>query len=362
MVTEDEREGREPRKRPAQGMLESLINTTQDAVVFIDAQAKILEFNPAAEWMFGYRAAEVLGEKVNLLMAEPYRAEHDGYIDSYKRTGQAKAIGTIREVTGCRKSGETFRLELSVTELPSGSPVRFAAFLRDVSERVAMQEQLLENERLASLGTASAMLAHEIGNPLNNISLRAQLARRRLKKAGLSEYVEDMDSIKSEIGRLTRLLQEFRSVARRQATDFVQCDLGAICAFVVSEVTHVAQQQSITTRCDVQPSLPAVVGHEDKLKQVMFNLCKNAIEAMPDGGELVVEIRTEDDYVIVRVQDTGTGLPEGNIFELFHTTKPEGTGLGLAVVRQIVAAHRGSMAWDSTPGKGTAFDLRFPKV
>jgi len=343
-------------------MLESLITTTQDAVVFIDGGAKILEFNPAAESMFGYTAAEIIGQKVNLLMAEPYRAEHDGYIERYERTGEPKAIGRIREVTGRRKSGETFRLELSVTELPSDSPVRFAAFLRDVSERVAMQAQLLEKERLASLGTASAMLAHEIGNPLNNISLRAQLARRRLKKASLTEYVEDMDSIKDEIGRLTRLLQEFRSVARRHGDDFAPCDLGAIAAYVVSEVTHTAQQCNVTTHCELEPSLPAVEGHEDKLKQVLLNLCKNAIEAMPEGGELSVAVSTEDDFVVVRVQDTGVGLPEGNIFELFHTTKPEGTGLGLAVVRQIVAAHRGAMAWDSKPGEGTAFDIRFPKA
>src|SRR5690606_3281751 len=126
-----------------------------------------------------------------------------------------------------RKNGESFPLELSVTELPPDSPVRYAAFLRDISEKVEMQAQLLEQERLASLGMASSILAHEIGNPLNNISLEAQLLRRRMNKVAEPGAVR-ANNILDEVERLKRLLDEFRSVARSRQGAFESCDLADV--------------------------------------------------------------------------------------------------------------------------------------
>lgn len=136
-------------------------------------------------------------------MPEPYKKEHDGYLENYKRTGEARAIGTIRTVKGRRKSGEVFPLELSITELPPDSPVRYAAFLRDISEKSEMQAKLLEQERLASLGMASSILAHEVGNPLNSIGLEAQLLSRRMNKTA-DPGAPRIGNILEEIERLRR--------------------------------------------------------------------------------------------------------------------------------------------------------------
>jgi two-component system sensor kinase FixL len=197
---------------------------------------------------------------VNLLMAEPYAGEHDGYIERYERTKEPRAIGRIRVVAARRKNGDVFPIELSVTEIHTDQEVHYAAFIRDISEKVRLQEQLLDNERLATIGATAAKLAHEIGNPLNSMSITLQLLQRRLR------------------------------------------------------------------------SYETVLDDAEKLKQVVLNLCKNAVEAMPEGGRLTVCARCEAKQVCVEVADTGVGIPPGvNIFEPFVTTKAEGTGLGLSI-------------------------------
>ena len=136
----------------------------------------------AAERTFGYTAEEIVGRKVNELMAEPYGSEHDEYIDRYERTGEAHAIGRIRTVTAKRKSGELFPIELSVTEIEVDEDVHYAAFIRDISEKAKLQEQLVERERLATIGTTAAKIGHELANPLNGMSLTIQLLEQRLNR------------------------------------------------------------------------------------------------------------------------------------------------------------------------------------
>jgi PAS domain S-box-containing protein len=199
--------------------LRSLVETTQDAVISIDQAGLMDQFNPAAERIFGYTRAEVYGQKVNLLMPEPYRSEHDNYITDYEHTRQARAIGRIRTVTAQRKNGEIFPIELSVTELKMDQKVRYGAFIRDISEKVRLQEQLVERERLAAVGTIAAKLAHEIGNPLNGMSMNVQLLERRLTRNdndGDERSLGYIRNIQGEIDRLTLLLQDFRAMSRRQ--------------------------------------------------------------------------------------------------------------------------------------------------
>ncbi|MCS6926003.1 MAG: PAS domain S-box protein, partial [Candidatus Binatia bacterium] len=162
-----------------QATFRSLIQTTQDAVIVIDRHSRIELFNPAAERIFGYTSAEVVGQHVRILMPEPYASEHDGYLARYEQTGEARAIGRTRTVVARRKGGEVFPMEISLAEVRVGSDVRYGAFIRDISDKVRLQEQLLERERLAAIGTTAAKLVHEIGNPLNSMFMAAQLLQRR---------------------------------------------------------------------------------------------------------------------------------------------------------------------------------------
>ncbi len=343
---------------------DALINATQDAVVSMDRQGRIVRFNPAAERMFGYSKAEVQGQKVNVLMPAPYAAEHDDYIAHYEHTGEARAIGRIRTVTARRKSGESFPMELSVTEISTDSEERYAAFIRDISEKVRLQERLVDRERMATIGMTSAKLAHEIGNPLNSMAIATQLLERRLAKhrALLDEKIYDsLHGLQCQITHLSNLLDEFRGLSRRQTVDLQPLDVSALLQEIVTQESPHYAALGVSVRHPQASHIPLVLGDTEKLKQVLLNLCKNAVEAMPTGGVLTLSAGCDGTQVSINVADTGIGIPVGmNVFEPFVTTKTQGTGLGLAVAQQLVHAHGGTLSYTSTPGHGTTFRVVLP--
>ncbi len=351
-------------QRRAERSLHSLIEATQDAVISIDRQARIVMFNAAAQRVFGYSRAEVAGKKINMLMAEPYAHEHDGYIARYENTGEPHAIGRIRTVSARRKNGETFPIELSVTQVATGEEVNYAAFIRDISEKVNLQQQAVENERLATIGTMAAKFGHELGNPLNGMSLTIQLLEQRLKRL-LPTADEQMNStvtrLKSEISRLNILLQDFRSLSRKERYNFQSTSLSGLVGEAIEiELPHYVEQ-GIEVESSFTADLPPITVDIDKMKQVILNLAKNAVDAMPKGGKLSFACAATAGGVTLEISDTGVGIPpEVDIFEPFFTTKSFGTGIGMTIVRQILAAHGATIGYRSEPGKGTTFSIRFP--
>ncbi|MGE0825945.1 MAG: PAS domain S-box protein [Candidatus Binatia bacterium] len=354
----------EVRRREA--WLSGLINTTQDAVISINRQGRIVRFNPAAERIFGYSVGEVVGQNVAMLMPPHHARQHDDYIHRYEETREPYIIGTIRVETGRRRTGELFPIELSVTEIEEDTEVRYGAFIRDISERVKLQQRVIGQERLATIGTMAAKLAHEIGNPLNSMSLNAQMLERRLAKTvdGPDErLLVYLQNVQSEIHRLTQLLHDFRALSQRQHSDFRAVSVRDLIRDVLrTESPHYSARQ-IYVASEVPAELPAVRGDADKLRQVLLNLTKNAVEAMPQGGTLTVRASAHDGHIHIDVVDTGIGVgDELKVFEPFKTTKPEGTGLGLAIVQEIVDAHRGKVSYASAPDQGTTFSVSLPIV
>ena len=350
-------------KTAVSGQLERVVEATQDAVVFIDANARVVSFNPAAERIFGYFPDEVLGGNVRRLMPDPYASEHDDYIRRYEETGEAKAIGRIRTVRARRKNGEEFPIELSVAEITGDPMIRYCAFIRDISETVRLQEENTEKRRLATIGATAAALAHEVGNPLNNMRLSTQLAGRRLEllKVEDRQLTAHLGTVTEEIGRLSELLEEFRMLSRRQTLHLSATNLRELVERICSEHAAECSAQGIEIVQEVN-EVPPIRADASKLRQALLNLCKNAMEAMPDGGRLDVSLRTADDEsVLLEVRDTGVGVPpDVDIFEAFETTKERGTGLGLSIVRQVIRAHGGEVSFESRPGVGTSFVLQIP--
>ncbi|MGE0824851.1 MAG: PAS domain S-box protein [Candidatus Binatia bacterium] len=349
-------------RQRSQIWLQALIDTTQDAVVSIDAHGHIKQFNRAAERMFGYSTAEVQGQKVNLLMPDSYATEHDQYLAHYHATREPRAIGRVRKVTAQRKNGEVFPIELSIVEVKLGAQARYSAFIRDISATVQLQEQIIEKERLAAIGTTAATLAHEIGNPLNGMALSIQLLERRLGTLMEDETVQrSVRSLRTQTFHLANLLAEFRLLSRPKRLILRPTDLGQLVREVLTAEMPLHSAQGVTVKHHVTPDLPLLHVDPDKLRQVVLNLCKNATEAMPEGGTLTVALDTAGAYVQLTMTDTGTGIADGvNIFEPFVTTKKDGSGLGLAIVRQIVAAHGGTLTYTSALGQGTRFVVSLP--
>jgi two-component system sensor kinase FixL len=356
MGTADQLRGNE------EARLRQLVDATQDAVVFIDEHARIRRLNRSAERIFGYAPGELLGQKVDVLMPEPYRAQHDDYIRRYERTGEARAVGRIRRVEAVRKDGVVFPIELSVTELEDDE-IRYAAFIRDVSVSVELQRQVMHTEKLTAVGGITAKLAHEIANPLNNVMIQMKLLDRCIQASSLGDETLDdcVRAMYAELDRLRRLLDEFRLLSRRDQLHQARSELGPI----ITEVAHMVPSLGgdIAVSISLAKDVPAVNADPDKLKQVLLNLALNAVEAMPAGGDLRFELVTDEarDNVFVRVSDTGSGIPEDvDVFEPFVTTKPMGTGLGLAVARQLVAAHHGRLTHAPADGGGTVFTVELP--
>lgn len=357
-------EDSETRLRRTQNWVQSLVETTQDAVITIDARSAIVLFNAAAERVFGYSWAQVRGQDVAMLMPEPYGSEHAGYITRYERTGEPHAIGCIRNVTGRRANGEEFPVELSVTEIDGGDgEVRYGAFIRDISDKEQLHRELLERERLAAIGTTAAKFAHEISNPLNGMYTQAQLMLRRIKRdpaVADARIGEGLALILNDIEHLNSLLVEFRSMSRREEYRLRPMSLATLATDISAVERAGYAQAGIVVELDLPAELPRVIGDPLRLRQVLTNLIRNAAEAMPGGGIVHLRAAAIGHNVELTVTDGGPGLPDGlDLFAPFTTTKDAGTGLGLAIVSQIMAAHNGAVRAESA-ATGAVFTIELP--
>jgi signal transduction histidine kinase len=233
-----------------------------------------------------------------------------------------------------------------------------------IVERKRTEERLRQNELLATIGLTAAKLAHEISNPLNGMYTATQLLEQACKGPKISGddvIPSTVKEIKKEIERLRNLLYDFRILSRPIKFDFEISDVAAIAREVAALEGPRYAQQSITVELDFPSDLPKANLDREKIKQALLNLCQNAADSMPRGGQLTIRGYKLWGALCIEVCDTGAGLPKGmNIFEVFTTTKRAGTGLGLPIVQQIVAGHQGSVTFSSEPAKGTIFRLTLP--
>jgi len=254
-------------------------------------------------------------------------------------------------------------LSISLVRDAAGTPLYFIAEVQDLTERKRLERQLRERERLATIGTTVAKIAHEIGNPLNGMFSTLQVLERQLAQQPntlASLLIEAVQDLQHETDRLRSLLQDLQSFARAPELSLRLTNITAVATEALRSTTSYFLEQGIGIEQDLV-TVPLVLADEEKLRQVLLNLYKNAAEAMPDGGRLTLRSSHSEAAVWLEVQDTGKGIQEGvEIFAPFVTTKAHGTGLGLAIVKQIIEAHRGTIAYKSIPGQGTTFRVTFP--
>ncbi len=262
-----------------------------------------------------------------------------------------------------RVDGSVVDVEVVAARFVDQEGVGIEVVVRDVSERIQMQEQLKKAERLAELGTVASGMAHEIGTPMNVILGRAEYLMDRVKEEPIKKGLQ---TIVTQVERITKVMNQLLSFARRQAPERRPLDLKA----VVENSIEIFQERLARNRIQVELRLdeqcPPVLADADQMSQVLINLIMNAVHAMPDGGALRVGMERANDMVMLTVADTGHGIfPEvvKKIFEPFFTTKEfgKGTGLGLTVVKGIIEEHQGSIAVESEPEKGTTFTVLLPR-
>lgn len=352
---------------------QAVLDTVVTPIISIDEEGRIDTFNRAAERTFGYTAAEAIGRNVALLMPSPYDEEHDGYLRSYLETNVAKVIGLGREVTGRRKDGTTFPLHIAVTDTPLDGRHHFTGILRDLTQEKEaekrerqLQKQAQQHERLADIGAMTARIAHDFGNPLAGLIMTAERILHRIARdptAAVESVKPAAAMLIATAKRLDGLVGEFKEFAREQRLDLRDIDLPAFLAELASAWEPEATARGISLQTNVGEAPPTIRGDPNKLRRVLDNLVKNALEAVERGPGLVRVAATTRGPGKVRivVEDSGPGIPEGtDVFALFETTKASGTGLGLPICMQIVAAHGGDIRHASRPSGGTVFSVELP--
>ena len=327
----------------------------------VDLEMRYLRVNQVLCGMLGLHSEELLGQK---FFANVHPRDLSDIRDHAERLLHGETTGYRHETRLIGKNGEVLWCFITATLIAGrNSTPNYALYLiENITERKRMEEKLRESERLVAVGATSAMFAHEVGNPLNAISTTVQMIERDLARAhnGIRPSVfSALGDIKNEITRLGALLHEFRYLARPQRLEKHPVRLDSLLASVLMENAY--SKRGVMLKIDVPGDLPAISVDEERLKQVVANLADNAVEAMPEGGTLTVRAYRDRDELCLELADTGIGISQGvNIFELFTTTKSHGTGLGLAVVRQIVSAHGGRVDYRTVPGNGTIFTVRLP--
>ena len=336
--------------------LRSILDTIPDAMIVIDRDGAMRSFSAAAERQFGWTSAEAIGRNVSMLMPEPYRTAHDGYLERYLRTGERRIIGVGRVVVGERKDGSTFPMELSVGEMEGVAHTYFTGFVRDLSERESterrlqdLQSELVHTSRLTAMGEMASALAHELNQPLSAIAnymkgaehlLDAKPQNRDKIKRGLRSGAEQ--AIRA--GDIIRKLRDFvakREVERR--VEILPQLLEEACALAMIG----ARERGVRLRFKIANGADLVLADKTQVQQVVLNLVRNAIDAMEGAPrrELVVSaMMAPDNMRQVSVADTGSGVaPEQveQLFKPFHTTKTQVMGVGLSISRTIVEAHGG---------------------
>ncbi len=337
----------------------SVIESAVDGIVVIDARGLIEAFNPAAERLFGYQSAELIGRNVSVLMPSPDREQHDRYLARYLEEGHPRIIGIGREVTGRRADGTTFPLHLAVGEMLLGGERKFTGILRDLTERVALEKQLSDQAALAQLGEMAAVIAHEVKNPLAGIRGAVQVIGTRLPDA--SRDGEVVGEVIARIDALNGLVQDLLMFARPpkpRPSPFDVSLLLAVTANLLANDPTVAQ-----IRVDVQGMSPPVLGDAEMVKIVFLNLLINGAQAMGGRGTLHVTSASGEGRCRIDFADAGPGIaPEirDKLFTPFVTTKARGSGLGLVTSRRFIEAHGGSLVVDCPAGGGTVATVTLP--
>jgi two-component system sensor kinase FixL len=354
-----ERVSLEQRLRASEARWRAIIESAVDAIVVIDASGLVEAFNPAAERMFGYAEAELVGRNVNRLMPSPYHEEHDGYLARYLRDGEARIIGIGREVTGRRRDGTTFPVHLSVGEMVAEGERRFAGILHDLSSRVRMEEQLREQAALARLGEMAAVIAHEVRNPLAGIRGALQVIAGRQRADAPDGAI--MREILNRIDALGDLMKDLLLFARPPQPRLAPIE---VVPLVQVTLDLLRSDPAVgTVEITVRGSAPPVEADAELLKIVLLNLLLNAVHALQGRGSVAVVIEAVGGFCRIVVADDGPGIPgehRGKVFTPFFTTKARGTGLGLPTARRIVEAHRGAVDVECPEPGGTTVIISLP--
>ncbi len=350
------------------GLFERVFNILQEGVLVVDADGGIAYANAAAHRLLGLRGDEG-GAAPTLWRLVPG-------LRTLLAPALENATSLTRELELSYPEPRAVRLYLVPFDAPAASdsaPVvearRFAIVLTDITRDKLDTDQRIESERVASIVLLAAGVAHELGNPLNSLTIHLQVVERKLRrlrgidKKDTAGLADSLRICQDEVTRLDGIISNFLQAIRPSPPDLADTRLTDVLAEVLSFQERELADRGIEVEVGGLAEPPLVLADRGQMKQVFFNVIKNAAEAMQPGGRLRITARADEQHLSLAFADTGSGIrPEDlpRLFEPYHTTKTGGHGLGMMVVQRIMAAHGGQIAVESSPGEGTTVTLQFP--
>lgn len=356
--------------------LRSILDTVLDATIVSEQDGTIVSFNAAAVRQFGYSEDEAVGENLRMLMPQPYRQEHDGYLQRYMTTGEKRIIGVDRVVVGRRKDGSTFPMKLAVGEMRRGGKRFFTGFIRDLTEREEsaarlqeIQTELARLARLNEMGEMASTLAHELNQPLSAIANYVHGCARLLQGSDSERDVQLRDALK-EAGeqsvRAGQIIRHLREFVTKGETEKAPENLRQLVEEAGALALVGSREKGVRSVFDFASGGDHVMVDRIQIQQVLTNLMRNAVEAMRDSPrkELRVGIKPKQGGdVEVVVEDSGTGIPDeiaDQLFKPFTTTKAGGMGIGLSISKRIIEAHGGQITVARSSLGGARFSFTLP--
>jgi len=358
--------------------LSAILDATPEAILTIDEQGIIGTFSPGAEDILGFRADEVIGRNVNMLMPEPDRSRHDGYLEHYIKTGEKKIIGIGREMDAGHKDGSRVPVRLTVSELELDGARHFLGILHDLTDEKKRQAELQRAQKMEAVGQLTGGLAHDFNNLLTVVIGNLELLEMRTDDPKLRALLQEALEASNLGAALTSQLLSF---SKSQSLEPEKVALNALVETMLPILERTFDEQ-IEIETQLASDLEATMADPGQIESAILNLALNARDAMPDGGTLTVRTRnvvldadyaaaqidvTPGDYVCLSITDSGSGMsPEtqSRAFEPFFTTKGPGagSGLGLSMVYGFAKQSGGHVAIYSEIGQGTTVNLFLPTV
>jgi two-component system sensor histidine kinase AtoS len=338
------------------------IEHAREGIVVLKPDLSVLQINPSAEWMLGYSNSEVQGQPVDNILIGSERL-----IPAFESSLQNIPTLNMGSITLNRRNGQSFPASMQIIPVQKNDALSAVlVFLSDVSEHELIQARTQQLEHRALLGDFTNVFAHEVRNPINNISTGIQLIASRIDENDPNKEV--IDRIQNDCLRLNSLMESVLAFSRPVPRHLAAVDLNLMLSQMIGRWYPRMAKVNVTSYFQPNPEIPKVEGDWRSLEQVFTNLISNAVEAMEKtGGTLAIKLDETripggEGMVEIKISDTGPGIPaeiRAKIFEPFVTTKQNGTGLGLAIIKRIVIAHRGNIDVESFPG-GTVFRVTLP--
>ncbi len=339
------------------GFLETIFNAILEGVMVTDPQGRLIYLNRAAAGFFGIAVESSLGRP----LGEVVRG-----LDIGQLSGAGETVSRDLQVFYPDDRLLNFYTVPLLSE--EKETVGHAIILRDITQTRRDTQETIESERFSALTMLAAGVAHELGNPLNSLDIQLQLMQRRVKKLAAKsrgEFEESLAIARGEVARLDHIITQFLRAIRPQPLNPRPDNLNALVEESISFLRAEIEDRDILAELELDRTLPHVELDRDQIKQAFYNLIRNSIQAMKNGGILRVQSGADETHLWMRFSDTGGGIEPENItriFEPYFTTKAGGSGLGLLIVRRIIRAHGGEVILESALGKGLTVTVRLPRA